>query len=88
MKSVIVEGPNAVPTALGWTADATKPILSVIDLAPAHVEDVRVVFGNDFDADEALKLPGQGWVVLHDSFPKYGFAGTVLYAHPDTPKPM
>jgi|SRR5215469_15005991 hypothetical protein len=88
VKSVIVEGAKAAATALGWTSDPTKPILTVVDLAPAHVNDVRVVFANDFDADDALTTSGNGWFVLHDSFPKYGFAGTVIYLHPDAPKPV
>jgi len=87
MKSVIVEGPNAVTTALGWTNNPAKPILTVVDLGPAHVNDARVVFANDFDADDALTTSGDGWFVLHDSFLKYGFAGTVIYVHPDAPKP-
>jgi hypothetical protein len=86
MKSVIVEGRNAVTAALGWTRNPATPILTVIDLAPAHPNTARVVFANDFDADAALATNGDGWFALHDSFPKYGFAGTVVYVHPQAPK--
>jgi hypothetical protein len=85
MKSVIVQGPKAAATALKWTKNPKTPILTVVDLGPAHVNDVRVVFANDFDADFALTQSGNGWFVLHDSYLKYGFAGTVIYVHPDAP---
>jgi hypothetical protein len=85
VKSVIVEGANASTTALGWTTNPAKPIVTVVDLAPAHVNDVRVVFANDFDAEDARTTSGNGWYVLHDSFLKYGLDGTVIYVHPDAP---
>jgi hypothetical protein len=85
MKSVIVEGPNDVKIALGWTENPATPILTIADLAPHHPNTARVVFANDFDADAALTTRGPGWVVLHDSFPKYGFEGTVVYVHPEAP---
>ena len=87
MKSVIVQGPNSTATALKWTTDPKTPIVIVVDLAPIHVNDVRVVFANDFDADRALTLTGDGWFVLHDSIPKYGLAGNVIYIHPEAPRP-
>jgi hypothetical protein len=86
VKSVIVEGPNAATGALGWTRNPAKPIWTVVDLAPALVNDVRVAFVNDHDADDALRTSGDGWFVLHDSFLKYGLEGTVLYMHPEAPE--
>jgi hypothetical protein len=87
MKSVIVQGPNSKSIALKWTEDPKTPILTVVDLAPIHPNDIRVVFANDFDADHALTLTGDGWFVLHDSVPKYGLAGLVIYTHPEAPQP-
>jgi hypothetical protein len=57
----------------------------IVDLAPAHINDGRVIFANDFDAEAALMTSGEGWIVLHDSFPKYGLAGRVVYVHPQAP---
>lgn len=88
MKSVIIEGQNAAAAALGLTQNQAKPIVIVFDLAAAHVNCVRVVYASDSDADAALAAGRlDGCFVLHDSIPKYGFAGTVLYVHPEAPKP-
>jgi len=88
MKSVIIEGQDAAKAALGLTQNPAVPIVIVLDLAPMHVNCVRVVYANDSDADAALAAGRlDGCFVLHDSIPKYGLEGRIIYMHPQAPKP-
>jgi hypothetical protein len=87
MKSVIIEGANAVTGAMGLTKNPAKPIGMVIDLGPMHPNTVRVVFINDSDATAALGTSGDGWKVRNEEILTFGFDGRVIYMHPDVTKP-
>lgn len=88
MKSVIVEGRDATKAALGLTEVPEVPIVIVLDLAPIHPNCARMVYANDSDADTALAVGRlNDCFVLHDSIPKYGLEGRIIYMHPQAPKP-